>query len=148
MQAYIQYKYRPNDDLTLTGGLHGQYLSHNQTAAIEPRIAMRWRMNTRDVLSLGYGLHSQVQQLYQYFAHLPQNPASVMHNYNIGFTRSHHIVAGYEHTFSQALRMRAETYYQYLYNIPIEIRTGSSFSALNQGASFGRVFPDTLKNEG
>lgn len=67
VQAYIQYKYRPTDDLTLTGGLHGQYLTHNQTASIEPRIAMRWRMNNTDALSFGYGLHSQVLQLYQYF---------------------------------------------------------------------------------
>jgi hypothetical protein len=57
-------------------------------------------------------------------------------------------VSGYEHGFSKALRMRTEAYYQYLYKVPIEIRPGSSFSALNQGASFGRTFPDTLKNAG
>ena len=71
-----------------------------------------------------------------------------MHNYNVDFTRSHHAVGGYEHIFSRSLRLRSEVYYQYLYNVPIEKRPGSSFSGLNQGASFSRLFPDTLMNAG
>jgi hypothetical protein len=71
-----------------------------------------------------------------------------MHNYNIGFTRSHHTVGGYEHIFGKALRLRTEAYYQYLFNVPVEIRTRSSFSGLNNGSSFGRLFPDTLQNTG
>lgn len=147
-QGYVQYKYRPSDAMTLTAGVHGQYLTHNNSASLEPRIGMRYRINESNAVSAGYGLHSQMQQLYQYFAHLPQNTANTMHNYDIGFTRSHHIVAGYEHNFSQQLRMRTEAYYQYLFKVPIETRSGSSFSALNQGASFSRVFPDTLVNKG
>lgn len=148
VQGYVQYKYRPSDEVTITAGLHGQYLTHNQSKAIEPRIAARWRADNRNAVSLGYGLHSQLQPLYQYFAHLPQNPSTVLHNYNMDFTRSHHVVGGFEHIFSNVLRLRSEVYYQYLFNIPIERRIGSSFSALNQGANFSRVFPDTLQNKG
>ena len=148
MQGYLQYKYRPSDKVTITAGLHGQYLSHNQSKAIEPRAALKWRANNTNVFSLGYGLHSQMQPLYQYFAHLPQNPSSVMHNYNMDFTRSHHAVAGYEHIFSSVLKFRSEVYYQYLFNVPIETRAGSSFSGLNQGASFSRIFPGQLVNNG
>lgn len=148
VQGYLQYKYRPTDMLTLTAGLHGQYLSHNGASALEPRLAMRWKATGNDALSLGYGLHSQMQPLYQYFAHLPQYPATAMHNYDMGFTKSHHFVGGYEHIFSRVFRTRIEAYYQYLYKVPIEKRIGSSFSALNQGASFGRVFPDSLQNTG
>lgn len=147
-QAYIQYKYRPQDNLTFTAGLHGQYLSHNGAASVEPRLGMRWRMDGANSISFGYGLHSQTQQLYQYFSHLPQQPATAMHNKNLGFTRSHHVVAGWEHLFSNTIRVRTEAYYQHLFNIPIEHRAGSSFTALNQGASFSRLFPDTLYNEG
>ncbi|MBL7717559.1 MAG: TonB-dependent receptor [Flavipsychrobacter sp.] len=147
-QGYVQYKYRPNDKLTATAGVHGQYLSHNGATAIEPRAALRYRVNNSNSLSLGYGLHSQMQQLYQYFAHLPQNSAAQMHNYDIGFTRSHHLVLGYDHRFSNVLRVSSEVYYQYLFNIPVEKRAGSSFSGLNQGNSFSRIFPDTLQNTG
>lgn len=148
LQPYIQYKYRPTDQVTITAGLHGQYLSHNNATALEPRVAFRYSTLKSDVFSLGYGLHSQAQPLYQYFANLPQNPTTAMHNYDLGFTKSHHIVGGYEHIFSRVLRMRTEVYYQYLYNIPIETRAGSSFSGLNQGANFSRLFPDTLQNTG
>lgn len=148
LQAYIQYKYRPSDALTFTAGIHGQYLTHNQSKALEPRLAMKYTANPTNIFSLGYGLHSQLQPLYQYFAVLPANPPNAMHNYNIGFTRSHHGVAGYEHIFSRSLRLRSEVYYQYLFNVPIETRAGSSFSGLNQGSNFSRLFPDTLVNAG
>ena len=147
LQAYLQYKYRPSDALTFTAGLHGQYLTHNQSKALEPRVAMKYTF-TNNVFTLGYGLHSQLQPLYQYFAVLPTNPTTAMHNYDVGFTRSHHTVAGYEHIFSRVLRLRSEVYYQYLYDVPIETRAGSSFSGLNQGSNFSRLFPDTLVNGG
>lgn len=147
VQAYLQYKYRPTDNLTLTAGLHGQYLTHNGSKALEPRVAARYAVNS-NAWSLGYGLHSQLQPLYQYYTRLPQNPPGALHNYDIGFTRSHHLVAGYEHRFSQTLRVRTEAYYQYLFNIPIEQRAGSSYSGLNDGSSFSRYFPDTLQNKG
>ncbi len=148
VQAYAQYKYRPTDELTVIAGLHGQYLTHNQSKSLEPRLAIRYRAGVADAISFGYGLHSQMQPLYQYYAHLPQYPATAMHNLDMGFTKSHHFVVSEEHVFSKSLRVRFEAYYQYLYNIPVEIRAGSSYSALNQGASFSRVFPDTMKNTG
>jgi hypothetical protein len=86
--------------------------------------------------------------MYQYFAHFPLAPASAMHNYDMGFTRSHHLVVGYDKGLSKYIRVRVEAYYQYLFNIPVELRPSSSFSNINQGSSFSRVFPDTLQNTG
>ncbi|XZF13929.1 TonB-dependent receptor [Chitinophagaceae bacterium MMS25-I14] len=148
IQAYIQYKYRPSDALTLTAGVHAQYLTHNSSKALEPRLGLRYRLSNADVLTFGTGLHSQMMPLYQYFTHLPQYPASQMHNYNIDFTRSFHLVAGYERRITNDLHIHVETYYQYLYDVPVEIRPGSSFSGIDQGSTFDRLFPDTLKNGG
>jgi hypothetical protein len=148
VQGYLQYKFRPNDALTLTAGVHGQYLTHNQTYSIEPRLGMRLRTGSAGTLTAGYGLHSQMQPLYQYFAHLPQYPASVMHNYNMDFTRSHHLVAGYDYPLLKNIRVHGEVYYQYLFHVPVTLDPGSSFSGLDQGASFDRLFPDTLQNTG
>ena len=147
-QAYVQYKYRPSDALTFTAGLHGQYLTHNQSSAIEPRVGMRWTITGNDIITAGYGLHSEMQPLYQYFAHDTLSPPTVMKNYNIGFTRSHHFVLGYDKLLSKDFRLRVETYYQYLFDVPIETKTGSSYSALDQGTGYSRYFPDTLKNAG
>ncbi len=148
LQGYVQYKFKPSDHLTLNGGLHAQYLSHNGSAALEPRLSMRWLLAEGNIITAGYGLHSQPQPLYQYFAHLPQNPADELHNYHIGFTRSHHVVVAYEHVLSRDLKMKLESYYQYLFQVPIEKRIGSSYSALNQGSSFTRDFPGVLQNTG
>lgn len=148
LQAYVQYKYRPSDKLTITAGLHGQYLTHNRSKSLEPRAGLRYKPGNNSIYTFGYGLHSMMQPLYQYFTHLPQYAADQMHNYNIGFTRSHHLVAGYERNLGSDFRLRSEAYYQYLFRVPVEIRNGSAFSGINQGATFDRLFPDTLKNGG
>lgn len=145
VQAYVQYKYRPTERMTVTGGLHAQYLTHNSSKALEPRLGMRWQASERGVLTAGYGLHSQTQPLYQYFA---MDTNGRMQNYNIGFTRSHHLVAGYEYVLGPHMKLRTEAYGQYLYKVPIETRIGSSYSSLNQGSTFSRNFPDSLQNEG
>ncbi|MEO6831794.1 MAG: TonB-dependent receptor [Chitinophagaceae bacterium] len=148
LQAYVEYKYRPTDQLSISGGLHAQYLTHNQSKALEPRLAARWTFAPGQALSLAYGLHSVMQPLYQYFAHLPGTPADAQLNRDMGFTRSHHFVAGYDRALGKHFQLRLESYFQYLFDIPIEIRPGSSFSNINQGSSFSRVFPDSLKNAG
>ncbi|NDC40576.1 MAG: hypothetical protein EBZ77_03355 [Chitinophagia bacterium] len=147
-QAYAQCKWLITTALTVNAGLHAQYLSHNGSAALEPRISVKWLWPHHWVFTGGYGLHSQMQPVYQYFAHLPQKDAGNMHNYNVGFTRSHHLVGALSRKLSPNLQMRLETYYQFLFNIPIETRAGSSYSALNQGSGYSRDFPDTLKNTG
>ena len=148
LQAYVQYKYRPTDQLSITAGLHMQYLTHNGSKALEPRLGVRWLPGGGHVLSLGYGLHSQMQPIYQYFARIPPYTLPTPYNENMGFTRSHHLVAGWDKNISKTVRLRAEGYYQYLFDIPIESRPNSSFSNINQGSSFSRVFPYALVNDG
>lgn len=145
LQAYVQYKYRFNDKLTLTGGVHGQYLTLNGSQSVEPRIGMRWAVNDVNTITAGVGLHSQMQQLYQYYA---VDTNGVMVNKNVGFTRSQHMVAGYDHAFSKTVHTHVEAYGQYLFNVPVETRVGSSYSAIDQGSTFSRDFPGTLKNTG
>lgn len=147
-QGYVQYKFRPDDNWTVTAGVHAQYLSHNEASSIEPRVGLRRTTAHSGTFSFGYGLHSQMQQLYQYFAQVPGVTPTLQQNLDMGFTRSHHLVGGYEYAFSRTVRMKTEVYYQYLFNVPIETRAGSSFSGLNQGASFSRVFPDKVVNKG
>jgi len=153
VQAYIQYKYRPSDNVTITAGLHAQYLTHSGSKALEPRVAAKWVLDNSNALSLGYGLHSEALPFYQYFSFVPSastiNPGNAaMLNDKIDFIRSHHIVAGFDHNLSNIFHLKIESYYQYLFDVPIETRYGSSFSALDQGSDYSRNFPDTLKNTG
>ncbi|QHT68620.1 TonB-dependent receptor [Rhodocytophaga rosea] len=147
LQPYVQTRHRLTEDLTLNAGLHSQFLTLNNSFSLEPRVGLKWKFSPTQALSAGYGIHSQMQPTYIYFYHLPVANGFVMHNKNLGFTRSHHLVLSYDHTFSPHVRLKAETYYQSLWDVPISIKP-SSFSLLNQGSTFERFFPDTLTNAG
>ncbi|MBC7389865.1 MAG: TonB-dependent receptor, partial [Opitutaceae bacterium] len=149
VQPYVQYKFRLRDNLTLNAGVYGQVLTLNNKATVEPRAGLRWDIKPKHTLSFGYGLHSQMQNTYIYFSipdTLVQNGQKVYNvnreeaNKDLGFTRSQHFVLGYDFAVSKEFRIKAETYYQNLWNIPV-YSTPSGVSLVNQGATFTRFFP-------
>ncbi|MEL7119854.1 MAG: TonB-dependent receptor [Bacteroidota bacterium] len=148
-QPYSQIQYRLNSKWTLNAGLHAQYLSLNETFALEPRVAINWALSPQSKLSLGYGLHHQTQALPILLLEEEVSPGVFQRtNENLGFSRSNHFVLGYDLNLGGDWRAKAEVYYQSLDNIPVE-SDPSSFSILNIGADFG--FPDDrvgLVNEG
>jgi hypothetical protein len=148
LQPYVQWKLRPNDDVTVNLGLHGHYFTLNGSKSIEPRAAVRFNTSAKSSVQLAAGMHSQMLPAYVYYTHLPSSAQPfTLHNKNVDFIRSIHTVAGYDVMVAENLRVKVETYYQYLYNVPVE-KGSSSFSVLNQGSGFSRFFPDTLVNEG
>jgi len=153
LQPYVQWKYSTKlVDLSL--GIHSQYFSmSNSYSLLEPRLGLRYHINERQKLNVGFGLHSQIQAPYLYFyrTSYDQNGNPVLANKKMDFTRSFHSVIGYEHFFGPErthTRMKAEVYYQRIYNVPIDRDSISSFSLLNTGASFERFYPNALVNKG
>ena len=147
-QPYLQWKFRITDKLTLNSGLHSQYFSLNQSlSAVEPRLGLKWALKEKQSLSLGIGLHSQLQPYYTYFYHQEHNSQYIQHNKGMDFTKSFHYVLGYNNQVGKNMRFKMETYYQQLFNIPVTIQP-SSFSLVNQGSGFARFFPDSLENTG
>ena len=145
LQPFIQYKFKITDSLIFTAGIHGQIFTlNNNSKSIEPRIGLKKIMKCNQSIGFAMGLHSQLQPLYTYF----YAPNGNTYNKNMGFTKSIHAVLSYDKSLNKYLRIKIETYYQYLFNAPIENRSGSSFSLLNMGSSFERFFPDTLLNKG
>ena len=148
LQPFVQGQYRLNDSWTIHAGLHGQYLGINDTYAVEPRLALNWSFRPNQSLSLGYGLHHQMQPLPVFFFEEETSPGVYERtNENLGFTRSNHFVLGYDWRPAQEWRTKAEAYYQAIDKVPVEA-SASSFSLLNAGADF--VFPEagSLVNEG
>ncbi len=146
IQPFVQWKWRMKENMDFTAGLHSQYFTaSNSISYVEPRVG--WKLNLKNNQSIfaGGGMHSQTQPMYTYTYHL-QGTTS-MHNKNMDFTRSIHSGLGYEKAFKNKLNVRTETYYQYVYNVPVEINP-SSFSLINMGSGFARFFPDSLKNTG
>lgn len=148
LQAYTAWKYTPSDKLQLNAGLHYIHFLLNNSKALEPRLGLSYAISEKIKFTAGYGLHSNLQQLFIYF--LQKNDIGgypYLYNMRTGFNRSHHAVSGLEFFFSRTLHLKTEVYYQYLFNLPIE-KKSSAYSSLNQGASFNFIFPDELSNRG
>ncbi|WP_234737071.1 TonB-dependent receptor [Tellurirhabdus bombi] len=155
LQPYVQWRYNLADRLTLSAGLSSLYFSLNKNSfsPLEPRVGLAWDLPKRQKLSLAVGLHSQMLPSYVYFYDL--DPLSIPSgglrggqiNREVGFIKSWHYVAAYDRLLGRNMRLKLEAYYQNLFEVPIEARR-SSFSILNSGAAFTRVFPGTLVNKG
>ena len=147
-QAYFQAKYRFTEKLTLNAGLHSQFLSLNNSYSIEPRLGIKYQLDQKQTFSVGYGMHSQMQPVDVYFYRAQTSDGNYdMSNKNLGFTRSQHFVIGYDLLPIKDWRIKAEVYYQFLNNIPVTMHS-SSFSMLNEGASFQPNDQSYLKNAG
>ncbi len=151
LNYFIQYKQNLRDNLIANAGLHGTYFSlSNRISAFEPRLGLRWNLPNRQSLSLGTGLHSQIQAPYLYYYTDPSLVATrgLEYNKSMDLTKSAHVVLGYNNVLAKNLRLKVETYYQYLFNIPVEADKQSAFSLVNTGSGFSRFFPGKLENEG
>ncbi len=136
IQGYTHVKYSFSNRLTLNAGLHSQYLALNNSTSLEPRIGLKFQTTEKSTISLGYGMHSQMQPTDVYFFRTQQDDGSYAQtNKNLDFTRSMHYVIGYELFPLKDWRIKAEVYYQNLYNVPVT-ETPSSYTMLNAGASF------------
>jgi hypothetical protein len=111
-------------------------------------LGVTYVLDERSSLSAAYGLHSTVQPILLSF-YQAQNPDGTygLNNKDLGFTRSHHLVAGYQRALTPDLHLKAEAYYQSVFNAPVE-RTPSYYSVLTEGADFGTIDKEDLVNEG
>lgn len=148
-QPYVEWQYRIRDNLELNTGLHGQYFSYNNSFSAEPRLGLKWEFTSLHTIGLGFGMHSQMIPPTVYFSQA-FSPSGIyeMGNTRLDFMRSIHAVISYDWNISENTRFKAEVYYQYLYNIPVDATRYSSYSLLNQGANFDITAPDYLINNG
>lgn len=146
-QGYGQWRYRPAQKWLVTAGVHFQHLNLNGQAVLEPRAGLQYALGPKQSLGLGYGLNSQMQNIYTYFVRTPVVDGWELTNHDLQFTRSHHFVLSYTHRISENLMLKIEPYFQAIYRVPVE-RHASSFSMLNTGAAFGPSDIDSLVNSG
>lgn len=148
IQGYAHAKYNFTDKLTLNAGAHYQVLTLNNSTSIEPRVGLKYQFNEKNTISIGYGMHSQMQPTDVYFyRELKADGTYDQSNKDLGFTKSQHFVIGYDVLPAKDWRMKTEVYYQLLSNIPVTVAP-SSFSMLNAGASFNPNEKGSLENTG
>lgn len=147
-QLFIQTKYNISEKLTLNTGIHGQKFFLNNSTSIEPRLGLKYDLDNKNSLTFGYGLHSQMQPINVYFLQTQNaNGTFSYNNKNLDFTKSNHLVIGYNLQPAQDWRIKTEVYYQNLFNVPVN-SFSSSYSMLNTGASFKTDLEDNLVNAG
>ena len=142
MQLFAQSNYYITKKLILNGGLHYLMMNLNKSYSLEPRLSFKYEINALQSVSAGYGLHSQIQPLGVYFA---KNEFADRLNNDLGMSKAHHFVLGYDRMLAENLRLKAEAYGQWLFDIPVRKDTMNSFSMVNMSEDY---ITEPLKNDG
>ena len=151
-QAFFQWNCRPSEKWTTNLGMHYFQLFLNNTYSIEPRASVRYDFLPKHHLTLGYGLHSQLQPIGVYFTekevNLPNGEAGGQLTYpnrKLELSKAHHLVFGYDIIINEHEHIKTEVYYQHLFNVPISSDSTSTYSILNSTDGFPS---EALTNKG
>ncbi len=142
LNAFAQWQYRPTEQITLNAGLHSFAFLLNRQQTLEPRAALKYAFSKRQSISLGYGLHSQMQPLGVYFL---KNENGEQFNSGLGLSKAHHWVLSFDQALPGNMRFKTEAYYQAIFKVPVSREAGNTFSMLNNVDGF--VY-ENLINEG
>jgi hypothetical protein len=133
LQAFTSWKYRMNEDVTMIGGLHYFRFALNGNHSVEPRLAVKWQATEKQSFNVGVGMHSKLEGISTYLAKRYNTDGSVSQlNKDLELTKAAHFVVGYDHQVGANTHMRVETYYQHLFDVPVENSPTSPFSLLNR----------------
>lgn len=148
-RAYGQWQQKFGNNVTAYLGSHLQYFEMTGEFIPEPRMGLRWQLAPRHSLNAGFGVHGMMQQreIYFYQGYDPATDSYSRTNENLKITRSNQFVLGYQYLLNSHFRIKAETYYQHLYRIPVK-ENFPEFSLINSGDMFGIPKEDSLVNRG
>ena len=145
IRGFAQYQKYIANKIKATIGLSSSYLTLNGSYAIEPRFSFKYRFNSAESLTLAGGCYSQMQARPIYFT---RDNDGVETNRDLGFTKNVQAILSYNWAFHAKWNLKAEVYYQYLYNIPVVNDPNSTLSTLNLGADYYLPRLDSLINKG
>ena len=147
--AFGQWKHRFDEAWTVTGGVHFNYFGLNSTYSIEPRAALKWDASARHSLSFAVGIHSKPEHPTFYYGGGEFNlPGSEKPNFYREYTKSLHTVLGYNWIVSKDLKVRAEAYYQHLYDVPVQDDLTKKGSMINAAEVWDYIYAGATVNEG
>ena len=122
-----------NKQLIANLGVTTQLFTLSNNWAIEPRLGLKWNFAASQSLAIAYGLHSRREKLDYYYVKTPET-GDINVNKNLDFARAHHVVLAYDWSISPIIHLKAEPYFQYLFDVPVEPKT--SFSIINHDSYY------------
>lgn len=152
-QTYAQLKYRPNEQWTLQAGLQQLYFFLNNNSTLEPRLSAQWRFAPDQQLSLGLGKHSFIGHVSAYLFDVHPAQDTVHQPFrNAEFPKALHAVLAYDRQFGKDFRLKAEAYYQQIYNVAVSINPERSWmsivNTINNYEVLDALVQDTITNAG
>ncbi len=144
LQAFTQSRISFNNKFTVNTGIHTQYFLLNDNYSIEPRISLQYDVNQNSTISMGYGRHSQIEDIRIYLLKVNGTFGSNQPNKDLNFSKADHLVLGYDYQISNTMRLKIEPYTQFLSDIPVI--ADSSFSMINFKQNW--FFNEALVNNG
>jgi hypothetical protein len=148
LQNFVSWKHNFNDNITLVAGFHNMNVLLNNKSTIEPRIAINWKLDNTSSVHAGYGRHSTMENIHNYFTRVKQPDGSIIEpNKNLGLLKADHYVLGYDKSITKNVRAKIELYYQHLYNLPVENNDTSYYATINEGSDY-RYVPLVNKGTG
>jgi hypothetical protein len=140
LSNFISWRHSFNENIILVAGLHNMNIFSRNTSTVEPRLSVNWKIDNLNSVHLGYGMHSTIEKIQNYYTKILQDDGSFTEpNKNLGLLKAHHFVIGYEKRFSENLIGKVEAYYQSLYNLPVENSNTSSYATINEGIDYKYV---------
>lgn len=127
-QPYFQASIRVNTRMIVNAGVHALYFGLNGTGMIEPRLGAKVVLSPTSTISLGYGLHSKTVPFGNYFIDINGQ----MPNKDLSLMKSHHLILAFDQRMGKSFRLRLETYYQYLYDLPVTTDPDRKIFVLNR----------------
>ena len=146
LNNFVNWKHSFNEDISFVAGVHNMNVLLNNKSTLEPRFAVNWKINNTSSIHAGYGKHSTVESIHNYFTKVKLADGSTVEpNKNLGLLKADHYVLGYEKRFSDNMMAKVEAYYQHLYNLPVENNDTSYYATINEGIDYNYV---ALVNKG
>lgn len=150
IRGFAEWQHCFSEKSTGYVGISSQHLQYNNETIIEPRLGFQHKITPQQSFNIGFGLHSQIQPRLVYYYQEYDTVTNIYGgktNKNLKMSRSAQLIAGYNYNINQNLRIKAETYYQHLYKIPVK-DSFPEFSMVNFGDSYAMPRQDSLVNKG
>ena len=128
--AFSNSIFNITDKLIANIGATAQYFTLNNNWAIEPRVGLKYKINSSHTLSTAYGLHSRREKLDYYYVKVKGKSV----NKDLGFAKANHFILSYDWRLSKNIHLRVEPYYQTLFDVPVE--AGTPFSIINHDSYY------------
>ena len=106
----------------------------NNNNSIEPRASLKYQFSPKQAITIAAGLHSQTEHLINHLIIREREDGSTFQpNRDLELTKAAHVILGYDHSFSTDFRLKVETYYQKLFDVPEnpDFRRGSILNTID-----------------